>query len=65
MNKRLRKFLQIGGLTLFAFLLWLFFPFAIGFVEAAALNLRRFWWIVLLVALSVWLIWTSRKRNPD
>ncbi|HLE00832.1 MAG TPA: hypothetical protein VJB59_11265 [Bdellovibrionota bacterium] len=60
----MRRFLQALTLVLFAVLLWRFFPVAIRFVEAAALNLRVFWWLVLLVALITWVIWVWSKRNP-
>jgi hypothetical protein len=64
MSKRLRGFIQVAVVFLFAFLLWRFFPFAAQFVEGAALNIRRFWWLILLIILSSWVIWVMRKRNP-
>jgi len=33
----------------------LFFPRLLGFFELAARELRYFWWLVLLVALGIWL----------
>jgi hypothetical protein len=33
------------------------FPHAFAFAEAAALSAMRLWWLVLLVALALWLIW--------
>ncbi len=55
--------MQLMILLVVAGLLFSFFPFAAGFVEAAALNLRRFWWIVLLIVLIIWVNWTLGKRN--
>lgn len=40
----------IGGLILL-------FPRALAFVEMGARELRYLWWLILLVALAVWLIW--------
>ena len=38
---------------------------AYAFVEMAARELRYFWWLVLLVALGIWLIWgIGRKPKP-
>jgi hypothetical protein len=38
-------------------LLILIFPAALRFVEMAGRELRYLWWLVLLLALAVWLIW--------
>jgi len=46
----------LGGLVLL-------FPGALKFVEMAARELRYFWWLVLLVALGLWLIWGFRRRR--
>jgi hypothetical protein len=46
----------IGGLILL-------FPRALGFVEMATRELRYFWWLILLVALALWLIWGFRRRS--
>lgn len=45
----------IGGLILI-------FPKAFAFTEMAARELRYFWWLILLVALAIWLIWGFRRR---
>ena len=47
----------IGGLVLF-------FPAALRFVEMAALELRYFWWLILLLLLAGWLVWGlgSKKK---
>jgi hypothetical protein len=42
----------------------LLFPRALAFVELAARELRYLWWLVLIAALAVWLIffYKSGKR---
>jgi hypothetical protein len=62
MSPRTRASLQIGLLVLLILGLLLLFPRALGFVEMAALELRYFWWLILLVALAVWLIWAGRRQ---
>jgi uncharacterized protein with PQ loop repeat len=63
MNPRLRAALQIGVLILVIVLLFAFFPRANQFVEMAARELRYFWWLILLVALAVWLIWGLGRKS--
>ena len=64
MNPRLRALLQVGVLLAVVVALVLVFPRASAFVEMAARELRYFWWLILLVALAVWLIWgLGRKRK--
>lgn len=46
----------IGGLILL-------FPSAFAFAEMAARELRYFWWLILLLALALWLIWGFRRRS--
>lgn len=41
----------------------LIFPRAMAFVEMAARELRYLWWLVLLVALGIWLILASKRRS--
>lgn len=62
MNPRTRASLQIGLLVLVILGLLLVFPRALGFVEMAARELRYFWWLILLLALAVWLIWAGRRK---
>jgi hypothetical protein len=40
------------------------FPRALAFAELAARELRYFWWLILIVALAVWLIWGVGRRPP-
>lgn len=63
MTPRLRLFLQSFVLILVVGGLVLLFPGALKFVEMAARELRYFWWLVLLVALALWLIWGFRRRR--
>lgn len=62
MNPRLRAALQLGLLVLVILGLMLLFPSALGFAEIAARELRYLWWLILLVALAVWLIWAGRRQ---
>lgn len=63
MSPRARAFLQIGVLVGVIVLLFLLFPSAFAFVEMAARELRYLWWLILLVAMAVWLIWGVKKRR--
>lgn len=42
--------------------LFLIFPLGFAFVEMAARELRYLWWLILLVALAIWLIWGMGRR---
>ena len=65
MNPRSRAGFQTAILVGVVLLLVLIFPRAYGFVEMAARELRYFWWLILLVALAIWLIWgVGRSRKP-
>jgi len=63
MNPRLRAALQVGALLTVLVVLFLVFPSAFAFVEMAARELRYLWWLILLIALAIWLIW-GVKRKP-
>ncbi|HEV7928221.1 MAG TPA: hypothetical protein VGR14_22910 [Verrucomicrobiae bacterium] len=56
MNPRWRALIQVGVLLLVVLALVLVFPRAFGFAEMAGRELRYFWWLVLIVALALWLI---------
>jgi hypothetical protein len=56
MNPRWRAVIQVAVLVLVVLSLVLVFPRAFGFAEMAARELRYFWWLVLIVALALWLI---------
>lgn len=57
----LRWLVLVGVLVLLALL----FKPVLAFVEMAALELRYFWWLILLVALAVWLIWGVGRKPKD
>ncbi|MEY4200046.1 MAG: hypothetical protein RLZZ265_1786 [Verrucomicrobiota bacterium] len=57
----LRWLILVGVLVLLALL----FKPVLAFVEMAALELRYFWWLILLVALAVWLIWGVGRKPKD
>jgi hypothetical protein len=63
MNPRLRALLQLGILVAVIVVLLLLFPRAFGFVEMAARELRYLWWLILLLALGVWLIWAAKRKR--
>ena len=63
MNPRVRAAFQIGVLLAVLAVSFLVFPRAYAFVEIAARELRYLWWLILLIALAIWLIW-GIKRKP-
>jgi hypothetical protein len=64
MNPRNIALLKIASLVVVVVALILIFPKALGFVEMGAREVRYLWWMILLLALAVWLIWGlgSRKK---
>ncbi len=62
MTPKQRALVQAGILVAVLVGLFLIFPRALAFVEMGARELRYFWWVILLVALAIWLIWGFRKR---
>ena len=63
MNPRLIAFLKLFVLLTVIVGLVLLFPAALKFVELAARELRYLWWLILLLALAVWLIWGVGKMK--
>jgi hypothetical protein len=63
MNPRLRAALQLLVLIGIVALLFLIFPRTLAFVELAARELRYLWWLVLLIVLGGWLIWSAGRRR--
>jgi len=57
MNPRLIAILKLVCLGAVVLALILMFPKALGFVEMGAREVRYLWWLILLLALGVWLIW--------
>jgi hypothetical protein len=65
MNPRWRALIQVAVLLLVILALVLVFPRAFGFAEMAGRELRYFWWLVLILALGLWLIiGLGRKPKP-
>jgi len=62
MNPRLRALARLCVLAAILALLVLIFPRAFVIAELAARELFYLWWIVLLVALALWLIWGISRR---
>jgi uncharacterized membrane-anchored protein len=62
MNPRARAALQVTILVAVLVGLVMIFPRAYAFAEMAARELRYFWWVILLVALAIWLIWGIGRR---
>ena len=54
--------MQLGLLVAVLLALFVIFPGALWFVEMAARELRYLWWLILLVALGIWLIWGVKRR---
>ncbi len=62
MNPRFRALASICILIGVATALILLFPAAAAAAELAARELRYLWWLVLLIALAIWLIWAGTRR---
>ena len=62
MTPQKRAWLQFGVLIAVAITLFLLFRPVAAFAEMAARELRYFWWLILLVALAIWLIWGVGRR---
>lgn len=65
MNPRVRAALRWLVLIAVLVLLALLFKPVLAFVEMAAIELRYFWWLILLVALAVWLIWGVGRKPKE
>jgi hypothetical protein len=63
MNPRWVFFFKLCGLAIIISILVLLFPPLLEFVEMAARDLRYFWWLILLVALAISLIWGLGKKK--
>lgn len=57
MNPRVIAWLKIAVVVAVIMILIFAFPRALAFVEMAARELRYLWWLILLLALAIWLIW--------
>lgn len=57
-----RALVQVLMLVGICIILFLIFPGALAFVELAAREIRYLWWVILLVALAIWLIWGLGRK---
>ena len=62
MNPRFIAFLKLLVLVGAVVVLCLIFPAVLGFVEMAAREVRYLWWVILLLALAIWLIWGLGRK---
>jgi type VI protein secretion system component VasK len=62
MTPRARAGIQLLVLLITGVALMLLYPPALRFAEGAAREVRYLWWLILLVALAVWLIWGANRR---
>jgi len=65
LNPRAKAGCQVLVLLAVVVVLVLLFPRAYAFVEMAARELRYFWWLILLVALGIWLIWGIGRKPKE
>ena len=63
MNPRWIAFFKLVVLAIVVAALILLFPPVLQFVEMGARELRYLWWLILLLALAVWLIWGLGKKK--
>ena len=65
MRPRTRAGLQLLVLLLVAAGLMIIFPSTLRFAEAAAREIRYLWWLILLIALAIWFIWSGNRRPRE
>jgi hypothetical protein len=64
MNPRYAFAFKLIAALVLVVILALLFPPVMEFVDLAGRELRYFWWLVLLLALAIWLIWgLGRKKK--
>ena len=64
MNPRWAFFLAITATVIVMIVLCIIFPVVFDYVKVFSGDLRFFWWVILLVALAVWLIlWAGRNKK--
>lgn len=62
MNPRQRALFGFLFLLAFAAFLLFLFPVALAFLEKVTRNLRYLWWLILLLALGLWLLWGGSRK---
>ena len=64
MNPVRNRILGLAGIVALAVAVCLAFPRVLAFVEKGAVELRYFWWLILLLAVAAWLLFfAGRKRQ--
>ncbi len=63
MSPLARRNFSIFVATLLLVAACLFFPRVLAFVELAARELRYLWWLVLIAAIGVWLVFFYGSRK--
>ncbi len=62
MSPRKRALIPLLLLVGVVVILAALFPPVLAFVEMGAREIRYLWWVVLLLALGIWLIWGIGKK---
>ncbi len=65
MNPRMRGLIRLGILLAVFAVLCLIFPGALRFAQMAARELRYLWWVILLLALGIWLVWGVGRKPRE
>ncbi len=63
MSVRQRALFSLLLLIAVAVGLFLLFPVALTFLETAARSIKYLWWLILLIGLGVWLIWSGSRKS--
>ena len=64
MNPRRVFLLAVTAAVIVIIVLCLIFPAVFDFVKASSGELRFFWWVILLVALAIWLLlWAGKNKK--
>jgi hypothetical protein len=58
-----KQLARIAAVLVLVGALLLLFPRALAFVEMGARELRYLWWLVLMVAVALWLVFGGRRRG--
>ena len=65
MRHRTRACLHLLVFVLVGAGLMIIFPSTLRFAEAAAREIRYLWWIILLIGLAIWFIWSGNRRPRE
>ena len=64
MNPRWAFFVAVAGMVIVIIVLAIIFPAVDEWIRIFSGDLRFFWWIILVVALAVWLIlWSGKSKK--